>query len=148
MCVFCEIIAGNIPSSKVYEDDEVLAILDLSQVTRGHTLVMPKKHYANILEADEETTAACMKVVSRLSRQIVRNTGAIGLNVLNNCGAIAGQSVDHLHFHIIPRYDSSDAIQITFGETEQDLVGVLSRESFLSPVSCLEGRDSSLHDLL
>ncbi|MDO4193702.1 MAG: HIT family protein [Erysipelotrichaceae bacterium] len=127
MCVFCEIIAGNIPSSKVYEDDEVLAILDLSQVTRGHTLVMPKKHYANILEADEETTAACMKVVSRLSRQIVKNTGAVGLNVLNNCGAIAGQSVDHLHFHIIPRYSENDAVSFAFHESEkQDLSEVLA----------------------
>jgi len=109
MCVFCEIIAGNIPGSKVYEDDDVLAILDLSQVTRGHTLVMPKKHYANLIEA-----------------QLVKNTGASGLNVLNNCGAVAGQSVEHLHFHLIPRYSENDAISIVFNESEkQDLDEVL-----------------------
>lgn len=126
MCVFCEIIAGNIPGSKVYEDDDVLAILDLSQVTRGHTLVMPKKHYANLIEADEETAVKCMKVIHRLSAQLVKNTGASGLNVLNNCGAVAGQSVEHLHFHLIPRYSENDAISIVFNESEkQDLNEVL-----------------------
>ncbi|MBQ9154646.1 MAG: HIT family protein [Solobacterium sp.] len=126
MCVFCEIIAGNIPGSKVYEDDDVLAILDLSQVTCGHTLVMPKKHYANLIEADEETAVKCMKVIHRLSAQLVKNTGASGLNVLNNCGAVAGQSVEHLHFHLIPRYSENDAISIVFNESEkQDLNEVL-----------------------
>ena len=126
MCVFCEIIAGNIPGSKVYEDDDVRAILDLSQVTRGHTLVMPKKHYANLIEADEETAVKCMKVIHRLSAQLVKNTGASGLNVLNNCGAVAGQSVEHLHFHLIPRYSENDAISIVFNESEkQDLNEVL-----------------------
>lgn len=126
MCVFCEIIAGNIPGAKVYEDDDVLAILDLSQVTRGHTLVMPKKHYANLIEADEETVLKCMKVIHRLSAQLVKNTGASGLNVLNNCGAVAGQSVEHLHFHLIPRYSENDAVSFAFGESEkQDLNEVL-----------------------
>ena len=119
MCVFCEIIAGNIPSSKIYEDDEVLAILDLSQVTRGHTLVMPKKHVRNLLEADEETALSCMKVISLLSKQIVRNTGAAGLNVLNNNNEAAGQSVGHLHFHLIPRYSENDSIVIRFDPSEK-----------------------------
>ena len=82
MCIFCDIISGKITSSKVYEDDDVLAILDVSQVTFGHTLVMPKKHVADILEADEETVVKCAKVISKLSKQIVHNTGAAGCNVL------------------------------------------------------------------
>ena len=101
MCIFCDIIEGKIPSKKVYEDDRVLAILDISQVTYGHTIVMPKQHVKNILEADEETVTACMKVVHSLARQIVTNTKAAGCNILNNCNEVAGQSVDHLHFHII-----------------------------------------------
>ncbi len=122
MCVFCEIIAGNIPSSKIYEDDEVLAILDLSQVTKGHTLVMPKKHVGSLLEADEETACACMRVITRLSGQIVRNTGAAGLNLLNNNGEAAGQSVGHLHFHLIPRYGEGDSIVVRFDPSaKQDL---------------------------
>ena len=122
MCIFCDIIAGKIPSSKVYEDNDVMAILDISQVTYGHTIVMPKKHVKNILEADEETVCRCMKAVHTLSRQIVERTGAKGCNILNNCNEVAGQSVDHLHFHIIPRYSKDDACQFIFNESApQDL---------------------------
>lgn len=122
MCIFCDVIAGKIPSSKVYEDNDVLAILDISQVTYGHTIVMPKKHVKNILEADEETVCRCMKAVHTLSRQIVERTGAKGCNILNNCNEVAGQSVDHLHFHIIPRYSKDDACQFIFNESApQDL---------------------------
>ena len=122
MCIFCDIIAGKIPSSKVYEDNDVLAILDISQVTYGHTIVMPKKHVKNILEADEETVCRCMKAVHTLSRQIVERTGAKGCNILNNCNEVAGQSVDHLHFHIIPRYSKDDACQFIFNDSApQDL---------------------------
>lgn len=124
MCIFCKIINHEIPSSVIYEDDDVLAILDISQVTRGHTLVMPKKHVRNVLEADEETVQKCILTARKLAAQIVTNLHASGVNILTNCGESAGQSVDHLHFHIIPRYDSSDAIQITFGETDQDLESV------------------------
>ena len=85
---------------------------------------MPKKHVRNVLEADEETVQKCMLTARKLAAQIVTNLHASGVNILTNCGESAGQSVDHLHFHIIPRYDSSDAIQITFGETEQDLESV------------------------
>lgn len=128
MCVFCDIIHHSIPSKVVYEDEDVLAILDISQVTFGHTLVMPKKHYRNILEVDEKTLQHCISVVQKLSQQIVRNTGAKGCNVLTNCGEIAGQSVDHLHFHIIPRYSDNDAIQIRFNPSEkQDLDAVLKK---------------------
>lgn len=128
MCIFCDIIEKKIPSSVVYEDDDVLAILDVSQVTFGHTLVMPKKHVSNIVEADEETVVKCSRVISKLSKQIVHNTGAAGCNVLNNCGEIAGQTVPHLHFHIIPRYSESDPVEFKFLESEsQDLSAVLEK---------------------
>lgn len=128
MCIFCDIIDGKIPSSKVYEDENVLAILDVSQVTFGHTLVMPKKHVENIVEADEDTVVNCAKVVSKLSKQIVKNTGAVGCNVLNNCGEVAGQTVNHLHFHIIPRYSENDSVVFKFNESEkQDLDKVLEK---------------------
>lgn len=128
MCVFCDIINHKIPSKVVYEDDQVLAILDISQVTYGHTIVMPKKHVRNILEADEETIQACTRVTAMLAKQIVANTGAVGCNILNNCGEVAGQSVDHLHFHIIPRYSASDAVTIAFHKSApQDLDEVLKK---------------------
>ena len=126
MCIFCDIIDHKIPSSVVYEDDKVLAILDIPQVTYGHTLVMPKKHVRNIIEADEETVTDCIKAAKKLAAQIVTNTKANGVNVLTNCGEAAGQSVDHLHFHIIPRYDENDAIDLKFNESKkQDLAEVL-----------------------
>ena len=100
MCVFCEIINGNIPSKKVYEDDDVLAILDISQATEGHTLVLPKKHFDNILEIDKETLSSVIEVVRVLSKKLIKNLNAEGCNVLNNCGEVSGQSVNHLHFHI------------------------------------------------
>jgi histidine triad (HIT) family protein len=126
MCIFCDIIDRKIPSSVVYEDENVLAILDISQVTKGHTLVMPKKHFRNIIEADEETVLQCVSTAKKLAAQIVKNTGAAGVNVLTNCGEAAGQSVDHLHFHIIPRYDENDAIVLKFNESKkQDLDEVL-----------------------
>ncbi|MBR4445991.1 MAG: HIT family protein [Solobacterium sp.] len=125
MCIFCKIIAHEIPSSTIYEDDKVLAILDISQVTKGHTLVMPKKHVRNILEADDETAEACIRTARMLAKRIVSRTGAAGVNILTNCGEAAGQSVEHLHFHIIPRYSSEDAITIAFNPSEkQDLDAV------------------------
>lgn len=127
MCIFCKIISHEIPSKTVYEDDDVLAILDISQVTKGHTLVMPKKHVRNILEADDTDAAACITAAKRIAAQIAKNTGACGVNILTNCGECAGQTVDHLHFHILPRYGASDALTIEFNPSEpQDLDAVLS----------------------
>lgn len=126
MCVFCDIINHQIPSKVVYEDDDVLAILDIAQVTRGHTIVMPKHHVKNILEADAETVNKCMAVVHQLAKQISDNLHCEGLNILNNCNEVAGQSVDHLHFHIIPRYGKNDPVTFAFGKSKEvDLDEVL-----------------------
>lgn len=126
MCVFCSIINHEIPSKVVYEDDLVLAILDISQVTKGHTLVMPKKHVDNLLECDDETAAHLIQVVKHLAKRIQEKTGASGINILNNNGETAGQTVNHLHFHIIPRYSENDAFVCEFKESEkQDLDEVL-----------------------
>lgn len=126
MCIFCKIINHEIPSSIVYEDDDVLAILDLSQVTYGHTLVMPKKHVKNMLEADKETVAKVMEVTRQLSQKITQNCHALGCNILSNCNEVAGQTVDHMHIHIIPRYSQEDAAVFEFKESaKQDLQEVL-----------------------
>lgn len=127
MCIFCKIINHEIPSSLVYEDDHVMAILDLAQVTYGHTIVMPKKHIKNILEADAETSAQVNEVVRQLAIKITQHCHAAGCNILMNCNEVAGQTVDHMHVHIIPRYDEKDAIQIEFHESaKQDLSEVLA----------------------
>lgn len=113
MCVFCNIIEGNIPSAKIYEDDDVLAILDISQATKGHTLVMPKKHYENILQISEDDYIKVMSKVKKIAQVILKAFDAKGLNILNNCNEVSGQTVMHFHVHIIPRYNTDD-IQIKF----------------------------------
>ena len=119
MCVFCKIISGDIPSAKIYEDDDVLAILDLSQVTYGHTLVMPKKHVADLIECDEQTSQKVMRVVKILAKQITEKCNASGCNILSNIHEAAGQTVMHMHIHIIPRYDEHDAIEIQFNPSKK-----------------------------
>ena len=122
MCIFCSIVNKEIPSSCIYEDDQVMAFLDLSQVTKGHTLVVPKKHYDNLLECDDETLAHLIQVEKMLAVRISERLNAQGVNVLNNTHEAAGQTVNHLHFHIIPRYSENDAVVIQFNESEkQDL---------------------------
>ena len=93
MCIFCKIVNHEIPSSVVYEDDDVLAFLDISQVTKGHTLVIPKKHYANFMECDPEVMKHVMEVAQKLAKQIMDATHANGMNILSNVNEVAGQSV-------------------------------------------------------
>ena len=119
MCIFCMIANHEINSSIIYEDEQVVAFLDLSQVTKGHTLVVPKKHYENVLECDSETLGHVIKVTQMLSKRIMERMNAKGVNILNNCNEVAGQSVMHMHFHIIPRYSENDAIEIKFNESEK-----------------------------
>jgi len=107
----------EINSSIIYEDEQVVAFLDLSQVTKGHTLVVPKKHYENVLECDPETLGHVIKVTQMLSKRIMERMNAKGVNILNNCNEVAGQSVMHMHFHIIPRYSETDSIEIKFNES-------------------------------
>ena len=102
--IFCKIIDGEIPSTRVYEDDDVLAILDISQTTRGHTLVMPKQHYESLLSCPKEVLTKVMLVAQRIGQAEVSILGAKGVNYLANCGEAAGQTVPHFHVHVIPRY--------------------------------------------
>ena len=91
-CIFCKIISGEIPSSKVYEDDKVLAFLDISQATKGHTLVIPKEHVRNILEMSAETAETVFSRVPKIARAVQKATRAIGMNILNNNEEVAGQT--------------------------------------------------------
>lgn len=102
-CIFCKIIAGEIPCSKVYEDEHVLAFLDIGPINPGHTLVVPKKHYAHLFEVPSEEFAACAKSVQKIAAAVLKGVDAKGLNILQNNFRPAGQLVDHVHFHVIPR---------------------------------------------
>lgn len=117
--VFCRIIDGDIPSTKVYEDEDVLAILDISQTTKGHTLVLPKKHYENFLSCPLEVIDKCMAVAKRIGEASISVLGAKGVNILTNAGEVAGQTVMHLHFHVIPRYEEENGcFQIVMKEQD------------------------------
>lgn len=107
-CIFCKIIDGDIPSAKVYEDDQVYAFLDISQVTKGHTLVIPKTHNKNIYETPPEVASELFARIPKIANAIKKNYQPIGMNLLNNNEKPADQSVLHLHIHIIPRYGDGD----------------------------------------
>ncbi|WP_262314858.1 HIT family protein [Lacticaseibacillus parakribbianus] len=120
-CIFCKIIAGEIPSVKVYEDDTVLAFLDISQATPGHTLVVPKVHVPDLFAYDADLAAAVFARLPKIARAIKASDPRIeGLNVLNNNGEVAYQSVFHSHIHLIPRYSTADDFSIHFGDHTQD----------------------------
>ena len=119
-CIFCKIIAGEIPSSKVYEDDQVVAFLDISQVTPGHTLVVPKQHFRNLLEMDADGSSQLFARVPGIARKVMKATGAAGMNIINNNEEIAGQTVFHTHVHLAPRYEETDGLQISFEAHEPD----------------------------
>lgn len=110
-CVFCKIIKGEIPSYKIYEDEYTLAFLDISKDIDGHTLVIPKKHFTNVLDIDKDTLEKVALTVKKVANHYVNDCGYDGVNILNASGESAGQTVFHLHFHIIPRKngDNEDA---------------------------------------
>ena len=107
-CVFCAIAEAEIPSFKVYEDELVLAYLDINPFTKGHTLVIPKAHSTGLLDTSDETLAAVLARVKKVAAHLKEALPCDGFNILQNNGAAAGQTVMHLHFHIVPRYGRED----------------------------------------
>ena len=103
-CIFCKIVAGELSSHKVYEDDETLAFLDIHPVQPGHTLVVPKRHAKNIFEISPENWASVAETVRRVAIALERGTGAHGVNIMMNNREYAGQVVEHAHVHLIPRF--------------------------------------------
>jgi histidine triad (HIT) family protein len=107
-CIFCKIVNGEIPSAKVFENEHVLAFLDITQVTKGHTLVIPKIHKENLFELTPEIARNLFEVVPAIAKALKKEFEPIGLNTLNNNGEHAGQSVFHYHMHLLPRYGNGD----------------------------------------
>jgi|SRR5581483_5530363 len=110
--VFTKIIAGEIPCFRVYEDDKVLAFLDIHPLSRGHTLVIPKEPAETIDQLSDESAAAIGRVLPKISRAILQATGATAFNILQNNGSAAHQEVLHVHFHIIPKYPDGSGLGI------------------------------------
>ena len=119
--IFCRIVDGEIPCYKLYEDDDVLAFLDISQVTKGHTLVIPKKHYDNFLTCPKNIMNKVMAVAQRIGQVSIKIFGARGVNILTNCYEAAGQTVKHFHVHVIPRYREEDGFMVEMKDNSSGL---------------------------
>ena len=119
MCIFCKIAAHEIPSKIVYEDDKFIAFLDLSQTTKGHTLVVPKRHSKCIFDLNDEDAKEIMLVVKKVANKLKASLNPIGLNVVNN-NEKPLQSVDHFHIHLIPRYEN-DNFDIMFKDNSKEV---------------------------
>jgi histidine triad (HIT) family protein len=104
-CLFCKIVAGEIPSQRVDEDERTVAFMDINPATRGHALVIPRRHVANLLEIEADDLEATIAAAQRLARAVSERLGADGVNLINSCGPAAWQTVFHFHFHVIPRYE-------------------------------------------
>ena len=118
-CLFCKIVNKEIPANIVYENEHVLAFLDISPVNKGHTLVIPKKHSKNILDIEEQDYVELQKAVRILADKVKSATGACGVNVMQNNEPCAGQVVFHSHIHIIPRHEK-DGLELWHGQEYED----------------------------
>mgnify|MGYP004646784283 FL=1 len=116
-CVFCKIASGEIPSKTVYEDDDFRAILDISPASKGHVIILPKNHADNIFEISDEDASGIMLVAKKIASKVKNVFGCDGVNILQNNGEAAGQTVFHLHVHVIPRYEN-DNIRIKWTQHE------------------------------
>lgn len=104
-CLFCKIVAGELPATSVGEDERTVAFMDINPATRGHALVVPRAHAADLLEVSDDDLEACALAARRLAARMKERLGADGINLLNSCGSVAWQTVFHFHVHVIPRYD-------------------------------------------
>lgn len=112
-CIFCKIAAGDIPSATLYEDEDFRVIMDIEPASKGHALILPKEHYANIYELDDELAAKALVLAKKMIIKLTDIVGCAGYNVLQNNGKAAGQTVFHFHMHLIPRYED-DNVTITW----------------------------------
>ncbi len=126
-CIFCKIANGEIPSATLYEDDDFRVILDLGPASKGHALILPKEHAANLYELPDEVAAKAMITAKKIGTKLAEGLHCAGLNVLQNNGEAAGQTVFHFHMHLIPRYEE-DTVGLTWvpgkldDETKQEVL--------------------------
>lgn len=128
-CIFCQIVAGEIPGQIVQEDERTVAFMDIAPATRGHALVVPRRHARDLLEIEAEDLEATILAAQRLAGRAVEALGADGVNLLNSCGRAGWQTVFHFHVHVIPRYDG-DPLRLPWTPTEgdQDEIAAVARE--------------------
>jgi histidine triad (HIT) family protein len=118
-CIFCKIVAGELPATIVGEDERTIAFMDINPATRGHALVIPRAHTMDLLSIDADELAAVSLAAQRLAARVKQRLHADGINVINSCGAAAWQTVFHFHLHVIPRYES-DPLRLPWTPTPAD----------------------------
>jgi histidine triad (HIT) family protein len=128
-CLFCKIVAGELPSQRIDEDERTVAFMDINPATRGHALVVPREHAKDLLEVDPEDLAATVLAAQRLARRISERLSPDGVNLINSCGRAAWQTVFHLHVHVIPRY-VEDPLRLPWvpGPGDPDEIAAVARE--------------------
>jgi histidine triad (HIT) family protein len=128
-CLFCKIVAGDIPGTKVAEDERTVAFMDINPATRGHLLVVPREHATDVLEIAPDDLAAVAATGQKMARLVKERLGADGVNLLNSCGSAAWQTVFHFHLHVIPRYDD-DPLRLPWvpGPGDADKIAAAARE--------------------
>ena len=107
-CIFCKLANGVIPTNSIYEDDDFKVILDADPATKGHALILPKEHYKNLFEIDDEVAAKALPLAKKIGKRMMDKLGCAGVNIVQNNGEAAGQTVHHFHIHVIPRYEGDD----------------------------------------
>ena len=128
-CLFCGIVAGEVPAQIVDSDEHTVAFMDINPATRGHALVIPREHYADLGEIPDDELAACAQAARRLAERTRERLGADGVNLLNACGSSAWQTVFHFHIHVIPRYED-DPLRLPWvpGPGDEDEIAAAARE--------------------
>jgi histidine triad (HIT) family protein len=128
-CIFCKIVAGELPATIVDEDERTIAFMDIAPATRGHALVIPRAHSADLLSVDQQDLGAVSLAAQRLAVRMKQRLGVVGVNLMNSCGAAAWQTVFHFHMHVIPRYEH-DPLQLPWTPTtgEPDEIAATAKE--------------------
>ena len=109
-CIFCQIVAGELPAHKLHEDENTIAFMDINPATRGHALVIPRRHARNLLEIAPDDLCATAVTAQQVARRLSERLGADGVNLINSCGSVAWQTVFHFHIHVIPRYSDDPLV--------------------------------------
>lgn len=131
-CIFCKLANGIIPTNSLYEDDELKVIFDASPASKGHVLIIPKQHFDNVYSLDDDTAAHIFQTAVKVSGALKDGLGLEGLNIVQNNGEIAGQTVFHFHMHIIPRY-KNDTVNVGWKPGEVDEVTVNEVKALVEP---------------
>jgi histidine triad (HIT) family protein len=128
-CIFCRIISGELPATRIDEDERTVAFMDINPATRGHVLVVPREHSADLLEIPDDDLAAVAAMGQRVARRQKDRLGADGVNLLNSCGKVAWQTVFHFHLHVIPRF-ATDPLRLPWEPApgDRDEIAAAARE--------------------